>query len=729
MKLQRIVSMTPAEMMFRAGQEISKRLERTGVTNVLRMRNQPRIGFNGNGAKKGNVPADRGLFRFSEAYAPSGISFFRGSVSPRTPELLGRWMPPERKALIERAEDICRGRFRVLGYPLMSFGNPIDWHLDPVSGRRSPKLHWSRIDPLDFKQVGDSKVVWELNRQQWSVTLGQAYRCTRNERYAETFVDYTREWMLANPPGVGINWASSLEAALRVISWCWALFLFCDAKTMSAEFVDEVLESIRTHTRHIERYLSQYFSPNTHLTGEALALFYVGTVFPQFDGAARWRKRGERILLKQLDRQVCADGVYFEQSTCYQRYTIDIYLHFIILSERQGISVPDSMKQTVQRMLDFLIAAGYPDGFVPQIGDSDGGALLPLSDRAPNDCRGLFATAAGVFHRSDYAWAAGGATPELLWLLGSDGYRAFNALSPTAPKTAPTQTFIEGGYVVMRSDWEPTAHRLILDVGPLGCNISGGHGHADLLSIQCAAFGQPCLIDPGTYAYTSDRYWREHFRSSMAHNTVTVDGISQAESAGPFKWQRRPGARLRRWLSTEEYDLADADHDAYHRLPDPVTHRRRVLFSKPRYWMIIDEMVAKLEHRVDLCFQFAASTRLTSESEDWVTVRQKDGSGCYLLVLGATPLQRQEFNGETGPAQGWVSSDYGHREAAPALRFSSESKLPLSIISFLIPCHGGNSIPPPIIASSMQNRRVDLVFADIMETIYIGDRDIVVERT
>ena len=42
-----------------------------------------------------------------------------------------------------------------------------------------------------------------------------------------------------------------------------------------------MLASIVAHAAHVERYLSLYYSPNTHLTGEALGLFYAGAVFPE----------------------------------------------------------------------------------------------------------------------------------------------------------------------------------------------------------------------------------------------------------------------------------------------------------------------------------------------------------------------------------------------------------------------------------------------------------------
>ena len=75
------------------------------------------------------------------------------------------------------------------------------------------------------------------------------------------------------------------------------------------------------------------------------------------------------------------DGVYFEQSTCYQRYTVEIYLHFLILAMRNGMAIPADVGQRVQRMLDFLLAIRRPDGSIPQIGDADGGWLLPLATR------------------------------------------------------------------------------------------------------------------------------------------------------------------------------------------------------------------------------------------------------------------------------------------------------------------------------------------------------------
>src|SRR3989454_6389611 len=356
--------------------------------------------------------------------------FFEGAATAEATARRMERITDSSQRIISIADAICRGRFDLLGYRGLDFGDPVDWHLDPVSGRRAPLVHWSRLDPLDAGTVGDSKIVWELNRHQWLVRLGQAYGQTGDERYAEVFARYVREWLRANPPGLGINWTSSLEVALRLIAWCWALVLFRDARALSTDLFVEMLGAIWAHAAHLERNLSYYFSPNTHLTGEALGLFYAGVMFPEFRRAGRWRTLGARILGAESERQILPDGVYFEQSSWYQRYTIETYLHFLILAARNGVAVAPQVAERVQRMLDFLLAIRRPDGSIPQIGDDDGGWLPPPADRGPDDCQGLFSTAAAVFLRPDYAWAAPAPAPESLWLLGAAGLDALDALRP-----------------------------------------------------------------------------------------------------------------------------------------------------------------------------------------------------------------------------------------------------------------------------------------------------------
>jgi hypothetical protein len=688
MRLARIFEMNLPEIACRTRQEVWKWWDRVAVDRL-------NGGFGARPSRNGHDAAltaiGRRLQNGSAGSAPAderagedhpAARFFAGAESRNTPWLLESAVPGETRRLLDAAERLHGMRFDLLGYRGLSFGDPIDWHFDPIAGKRAPFAHWSKIDPLDAASLGDSKVIWELNRHQWFVRLGQAYVVTGEERHARLFAENFTDWLDANPPGMGINWASSLEAAMRIIAWSWALFLFRRSPLLNDGLVTALVEGVRAQAAHVERYLSYYFAPNTHLTGEALGLFYAGTLFPELAAACRWRELGERILLDEIERQVHPDGVDFEQATCYQRYTIEIYLHYLVLAERNGLEVPPVVRERIQKAIDFLIAVRRPDGSVPQIGDADGGWLLPLAERRPDDLRGLFALAAATFGRRDYAWAAAGAAPELLWLLGEPGLEAFQALSPAPPEGPPSKLFFKGGYAVMRDGWEGD-HHVIFDFGPLGSPPNAGHGHADLLSVQCSVFGEPFLVDPGTYGYTGE--WRDFFRGTMAHSCVLVDGLGQAEPAGPFHWRSLPAARLRRWFQSAVYDLADAEHDAYSRLPDPVRHRRRVVFLKPRCcWIVIDELYGKDEHGFDLQFQFAPIA-VSLESEGWARARGTKGSGLLVKAFSREPLKADLLCGSLAPICGWFSCDYGSREPAPLLRYSACSRLPLTVVTVLLP--------------------------------------------
>src|SRR4029079_6273418 len=123
-----------------------------------------------------------------------------------------------------------------------------------------------------------------------------------------------------NPPLQGINWASMLELAFRTISWTWAVEFFSeDADGDHAPWLPDLLVSLDRQLTHIAQNLSRYFSPNTHLTGEALALYAVSQAFSELRGSAARAPEGRRVLLNEISRQINADGGHAELSAHYHR--------------------------------------------------------------------------------------------------------------------------------------------------------------------------------------------------------------------------------------------------------------------------------------------------------------------------------------------------------------------------------------------------------------------------
>jgi len=718
--LERLFRMGLPELVCRGKQEAFKRIERVSAFAARRSGHHVRK------AAEGFSHRDREsrsrFLRNAEEH------FFEGAFDRLVPTALALQSPNYCRELVTAADEICLGRFELLGYCSLDFGDPPRWNFDPISGCHAPFVHWSRLDTLDYATIGDSKVIWELNRHQWMVHLGEAYQLTREQRYAEAVVRYLESWLRANPPGMGINWTSSLEVAFRLISWCWALLLIRDSEVFTPTLFAQLMESVKAHAAHIERYLSYYFSPNTHLTGEALGLLYASVVFPELRRAEHWRSLGNEILIQEIERQVLSDGVYFERSTCYQHYTLDIYLHFMILAARAGIEVPAVVSERVHSMLDFLVAVSNPDGSIPNIGDSDGGALLPLSKIEPNNFRATFSTAAVLFKSPTYASAAGELAPDTIWLLGSSALEIFEELEPSPPASDGCRMFPTGGFAVMRSGSDVDSHSLIFDGGPLGCPISSGHGHADLLSIQCSLFGQRYLVDAGTCCYTANSELRDFSRGTAAHSTVMVDGEGQAQPAGSFGWRNHCAAQLGRWISNETLAFADAEHDAYRALPDPVTHRRRVIFVKPRYWLLIDDLTGNATHRIDIRFQFAPMD-IRIDSSGWVRATLDGRQGLMMRAFAAVTLDADVREGRRNPLEGWISPNYGQLEPAPTVVYSATTALPQRVVTLLWPSQRIHEEMPEVdVIRENHCRPIGRDFPELGETVMFEDDEPVVKH-
>lgn len=652
--------------------------------------------------------------------APSSQSFFPSLYHrDEIVSVMRRQFHAERESIIDRAERAIQGRFDLLGFKNLSFGDPPDWLLEPISGKRSSLDHWSRINYLDPVVAGDKKVTWELNRHQHFVTLGQAYWLTGDDRYAEVFLTQATSWMDANPPKRGINWVSSLELSFRSIAWLWALHLFAGSPVLTSRFELRFLKHLIAHGFHLQSYLSHYFSPNTHLTGEALGLFYLGTALRDLRCAEAWRNLGLKIMLDELPRQIRSDGVYFEQATYYHRYTADFYTHLLILARAGDIALPAEVEESLERMTTHLMWIMRPDGSSPLIGDDDGGRLIALGTREPDDFRDTVATAAALYGRGDWKRAAGESAVETLWLLGPDGLDRYEEL-PCGEPSESSHIFHASGLSVMRDGWSKNSSYAMMDCGPHG-SLSYGHAHADALSIEFAALGKTWIVDPGTFTYTSNPELRDWFRSTKAHSTVTVDGKSQSVTAGPFSWKHIANTSLDDFINGDGFDYLEASHDGYRRLVDPVKHTRTVINPKasarfgpaaslPSYLIVRDTFAASGLHQYAIRYHLAPGCTAFA-SENHVTVTKPGGGRLNITAFGQSRIQARI-------ARRWLSRAYGQREPSLVVVFEAHEKGPQEFTTLIIPSYEGQSI-------AIEHLPMDLSASRGLQVITDAVRDVV----
>jgi hypothetical protein len=598
-----------------------------------------------------------------------GKFYFDGAGVLAICETLAQRFPTQAKSIVFQAENICRHRFDLLGYEGLNYGDPIDWHRDAVHGKIGPRKSWFQIRYLEFEEVGDAKVTWELNRHQHFVTLAKAYRLTGNEVFAREIFAQWEHWRSENPYPIGMNWASSLEVAFRTMSWIWTFFLLRETDVFTIEMQQRWMQALALNGRHIETYLSTYFSPNTHLLGEALALFFLGTLFPQMKGAKRWRQRGWNTLVDGARVQVYQDGFYFEQSTYYHVYALDMFLHGRILAEINGVPIPAEFDQTLQRMSDALALLGRA-GSAPRVGDDDGGRLFDPRRNRDEHMLDPLSTSAVVFGRGDHKFLANAPREETLWLLGPQGIDQFDILPSVDPSLNSAALECSGFYLMADAE---SGQQLAIHAGPCGAG-SGGHGHADALSICLMQDGRTLLMDPGTFEYVGDSGERNRLRGTGAHNTMLVDGRDQAEPTGPFAWKNCQPARAERWITGRQFNFFEGFHPGSSRLDSSVAHRRWVFHRKQKFWLVVDRAEGTGRHEVDIAWHLGPG--LTPESSKACVF----GDAKDRVAL----LAADDRGWSQSVSRDYWSPVYGRRERANVVSFGATLELPSDFATLLI---------------------------------------------
>ena len=322
-------------------------------------------------------------------------------------------------------------------------------------------------------------------------------------------------WRKKNPYPFGINWASSLEVAFRVLSWIWIRELLSKMPGINSAFFDELEHAITASSAHIERYLSTYFSPNTHLLGEGVALFFVGLLC-RTKRAAHWKEMGWQIVLRHAEDCVQEDGFYFEQSTYYHVYAMYYFLLARILAARNNIPIPSQLDDTLARMLEAL-AKLCPCGPPPCFGDDDGGRVFDGRRNQPEHLLAPLVLGSVLFRCPKWRNVQPEITQEAIWLLGVNSIKVFDALSPSEEFCLSTALKTTGLFMMR----DCSDSMLTVDGGEQAAN-GGGHSHADALSIQLSANGRTILADAGTCCYASAGGERGYFRGTAAHNPWTI---------------------------------------------------------------------------------------------------------------------------------------------------------------------------------------------------------------
>jgi len=594
-------------------------------------------------------------------------------------------LPNETATLISAAELIVAdSRWPLLGLGEIAFGSPPNWHRDPLSGYLWPLEYHADLNLLR-NDGSDVRTLWELNRLSHLVTLARAYAVTNDERFSGEFFRHVASWHSHNPYGRGANWTSAMEVSLRAMNLLGAFEVFRRSDWLDETTLATLLALFDHHGRFIRQNLEfSYLATSNHYLSNVVGLLWLGVMLPELEKAEEWRDFGLRRVLQEMDRQVLADGADFEASTGYHRFVLELFLYSFILCRTNAIEIEERYWKTLHQMLEFVCAYLRPDGNAPLIGDSDGGQVLPISNRSADDHAYLLPLGAVVFNDPRLKLPKIPIPPELLWITGEQAVREYEGLM-TATRPAGSHAFPDAGVYVLRDN----DLYLLFNAGGAGITGRGSHGHNDALSIEVSACGRGFIVDPGTYVYTANLRQRHLFRSTAYHSTVQIDGAEQntTEEQTPFVIGDEAQPRVLEWETGPELDIIEAEHYGYRRLLQPVTHRRRVVFNKrQRYWFVSDQITGAGEHELTFRFHFGSGLVASVRSDAFVEVCDKMKSA--KLLIGAS----KQNEGSAGPPEleaCFSSRDYGIKQPSLSACWSLRTELPFGLSFVIIPICAG----------------------------------------
>ena len=471
---------------------------------------------------------------------------------------------------------------------VLHYRHGVDWQIHPDEATAGPHRGWAHSH------------------------LAKAYSATGDLRYAGKLAEWLETWLeqLPRPPETLAStydmWFT-LDVAARTGHWFVVLQIIVkDRENFSDKLFLNLLYNIW------EQYDYLYYAgeeDGNWLAAVTRSMAGGSRLFSEFVDCPAWLEFAKDKFALNMMRDVYPDGKEYENSSGYVAFAYGMLLGIHNMLNEMGVDIPRAVERRIKLGIDWSTWILQPSGITFMIGDSNG-ADGPRTD------------AARTFDR-----------PDLLYMCtqGKEGAQ---------PSTA-SRHFPISGWFVMRSNWDERpfdqARQLLMVAAP-----HGPHGHHDQLSIYCYAYGRTLLSVPSRLNdanYSMKEHWETLY--TWSKNTVVVDGQTQG-------FGNEPGVERKckdvRWFHGSNLDLADATHTLY---PE-VEHRRRVLFVRGDYWVVIDDMTPKPEadqsvsHTYDQHFHFNDGTDVVEMDNEAVRSDYRGAGNLMLIPLEPERLALSE---------------------------------------------------------------------------------------
>ena len=528
------------------------------------------------------------------------------------------------------ADKICRRIIQWGPYDEAQYGDDFDWEWDPP---------------------GDIEWVCVVYRFYWAAPLVNAYAASRDEKYAQAFVDLASDWISKHPlerhtrthpvykSWKGFAWLD-LQTGIRATNVCAAFRGLIQSEAFTPEFLAVLLASVYDH--QTKTTLIPMGLIHNKAVFEQRGFINVAYTFSEFREARDWMELGLVRVEENILAQTTSDGVQREWSFGYHQGVLRDAVEILSRLEVFDIKASPEFLERVRRMYDYIFWIASPDLTPPMFGDGSR-PLVATDDRS--------------------TWPLYGELMAASKLFGDPKYAARANLDREALPDRKSRAFREAGFYVMRNDWGPDQIHLALHCSPPAIS---SHDQPDNGTFELYAYGRWLMNDTGFYTYGRDKEARAWHRQTSVHQTLTLDGRDIADDARDLMWVTE-GA---------DTDVLVVENGSYPGL----IHRRSVWFVDRRFFVLLDEAIGIAPGQLDLHFQFAPG-EITIDSGGNRAFTMFEDANVLVQAAAGSPASMVE---ETG----WFAWEYGYRTPRKAFRFALDSHAPTVFGAVVVPYRG-----------------------------------------
>lgn len=504
---------------------------------------------------------------------------------------------------------------------------------DAIPRTSDEHLNWSYTGPNDDKEFG-----YFLNRQKYMFRLWDAYKRTKDEKYAVKFDELMQDWLLENPRPwfyrSSVQWRT-LEVALRSITaWTSTFFGFQQAEGFSPATRILMLAAVYDHAEYCRKYVVKRGNIRVMILN---ALGSIAAFWPEFKKAKHWMKTAIAKMEPEIvNIQVYKEGPQKELTNHYHSVALLNFEHFSEIVKRNpwGLSLSSSYIDQLERMWNYYAYNMRPNGYGLLNNDAD---YDYVKERVIE--------ASQRYNRTD-------------WL-----YIAENGKKGEKPESSSV-VFPKAGHYIGRNGWKKNSEWCFFDFGPFGT----GHQHRDKLHISIFAYGEDLLVDSGRYWYKRGD-WRNYFRGTSSHNTIMIDGKGQNR----YQKERSESIRGENYHLEDGYDYAfGIFNGGYGLLSGSPIHRRAFIYMHGEYWLVVDLIETDSNHQITVNWHFHPDLAIEFLQN---AVRSVNLGRPNVKITHSENMswKRKLVRGQTEPEiQGWYSREYNHKTEAYCAEFSTE---------------------------------------------------------